>query len=157
MKNTNPHQMTIYLTALLIVLGFYANAQDIVPKDLNTEVFSIEKSTALLEEYGRVNMFMTGDANTYGLKDVSSGILSIFPGNEAHPPHQHVEEEFLLITKGSGTWNINGKEIKAKTGDLLYASPWDMHGIYNSDTTNLEFFFVKWNNKGLPLPEDKKQ
>jgi len=35
----------------------------------------------------------------------------------------------------------------------LYAAPWDLHGITNTGKEEMQFFFFKWNNKGLPLPQ----
>ena len=121
-------------------------------EDLESQVFTLGKTDTLKEKFGTVNLF-TEAASTFGTKNVTTGVLTILPNNEAHPPHIHAEEEYLLITKGSGTWSLNGKEFPAKTGDLLYASPWDIHGIFNSDTTNLEFYFVKWENKGVESPQ----
>jgi len=120
--------------------------------DLSSRVFTLDSAQVINEDFGVINLFTNGESSTYGTKNVTTGILSILPNNEAHPPHKHAEEEYLVITKGSGTWSVNGKEFSAQAGDLLYAAPWDLHGIFNSDTVNLEFYFVKWNNKGLPLP-----
>lgn len=36
---------------------------------------------------------------------------------------------------------------------MLYAAPWDVHGITNTGTTPLTFVVWKWDNKGVPLPE----
>ncbi|MGH7455310.1 MAG: cupin domain-containing protein [bacterium] len=76
----------------------------------------------------------------------------IKPGQEIHPPHQHAEEEFLMIIEGQGTWHLNGKTFAAHKGDVLYAAPWDMHGIKNTGKTSLSFVVWKWNNKGVAPP-----
>ena len=61
-----------------------------------------------------------------------SGYVDLKPGQEPHPPHAHVDEEFLYLVEGSGTWFLNGKTIPAKTGDVLYTAPNDLHGIKNT-------------------------
>lgn len=108
----------------------------------------------LNEQFGTVNLFTEG-ISTFGTEGTVTGILTLKPGSEAHPPHKHAEEEFLLVTKGSGTWSLNGEEFPANRGDLLYAAPWDLHGIINSDTVDLEFYFIKWNNKGVTSPMEE--
>ena len=123
-------------------------------EDLKSQVFSLDQTETLNESFGTVNLFTKGIESTYGTKNVTTGVLTILPKSEAHPPHKHSEEEYLLITKGSGTWSLNGEEFPANTGDLLYAAPWDLHGIFNSDTTTLEFYFVKWENKGVESPKE---
>ena len=84
---------------------------------------------------------------TAATAEVLSGYLDLKPGAEPHPPHQHVDEEFLYIVEGSGEWSLNGKTIPAKAGDVLYTAPNDLHGIKNTGTTPLRFFVAKWRTK----------
>lgn len=86
---------------------------------------------------------------TIGTKDTIVGLAIIEPNNEIHPPHQHAEEEYLYIVEGSGTWTLNGVEIPAKTGDVLYVSPWDMHGIFNTGDIPMKFFITRSSSKGV--------
>jgi quercetin dioxygenase-like cupin family protein len=73
-------------------------------------------------------------------------VVELKAGSEPHPPHQHVDEEFLYVLEGSGTWFLNGKEIPAKTGDVLYTAPNDIHGI-RAGAAPLRFFVAKWRTK----------
>ena len=84
---------------------------------------------------------------TSATAEVLAGYLDLKPGQEPHPPHAHVDEEFLYLVEGSGTWFVNGKSIPAKAGDVLYTAPNDLHGIKNTGTTPLRFFVVKWRSK----------
>jgi len=86
---------------------------------------------------------------TIGTKDTIVGLAVIEPNNEIHPPHQHAEEEFLYIVEGSGTWTLNGVETPAKAGDVLYVSPWDMHGIFNTGDIPMKFFITRSSSKGV--------
>lgn len=70
----------------------------------------------------------------------------------AGSPHQHAEEEYLMVTAGQDTWHLNGKSFAAQTGGFLYAAPWEVHGIKNTGTESLTFVVWKWNSKGLPVP-----
>ena len=83
---------------------------------------------------------------TSATADVLSGVVELKAGSEPHPPHQHVDEEFLYVLEGSGTWFLNGKEIPAKTGDVLYTAPNDLHGI-KAGSAPLKFFVAKWRTK----------
>ncbi len=91
---------------------------------------------------------------TYGTKDVLTGVAVIKPGRRIHPPHRHAEEEYLMVTEGEGTWHLNGKTYEAQPGDILYAAPWDVHGIKNTGEVPLTFVVWKWNSKGVPQPVD---
>jgi quercetin dioxygenase-like cupin family protein len=84
---------------------------------------------------------------TSATAEVLAGYLDLKPGQEPHPPHAHVDEEFLYLVEGSGSWFVNGKTIPAKAGDVLYTAPNDLHGIKNTGTTPLRFFVAKWRSK----------
>ncbi|MGH7495523.1 MAG: cupin domain-containing protein [bacterium] len=103
-------------------------------------------------DWGSFHTYYQGE--TYGTKDVMTGVAVIKPGLEIHPPHQHAEEEYLMVTEGQGTWHLNGKDFNAQKGDMLYAAPWDVHGIKNTGTAPLTFVVWKWNTKGLTVPTE---
>ena len=71
---------------------------------------------------------------TSATAEVLSGYLDLKPGQRAASAAPHVDEEFLYLVEGSGTWFLNGKTIPAKTGDVLYTAPNDLHGIKNTGT-----------------------
>jgi hypothetical protein len=79
--------------------------------------------------------------------------VTLKPGHAPHPPHQHAEEEFMILTEGSGTWTLNDNEMPARKGDVLYAAPWALHGLKNTGDSPLTYYMVKWSNKGVPVPE----
>lgn len=119
------------------------------------EVFSssvVTQQAAKLEkaEWGDFYAYYQGE--TYGTRDALNGVAVIKPGMEIHPPHQHAEEEFLMVLAGTGMWHLNGKSFAAQEGDVLYAAPWDVHGIKNTGEQVLKFVVWKWNTKGMALP-----
>ena len=117
---------------------------------LQSAVVSHQKAQKEDSDWGSFYTYYQGE--TYGTKDVLTGVAVIKAGMEIHPPHVHAEEEYLVITEGSGTWHLNGKNFPASAGDILYAAPWDIHGITNTGETPLTFVVWKWNNKGVELP-----
>ncbi|MCI0378383.1 MAG: cupin domain-containing protein, partial [Gemmataceae bacterium] len=91
--------------------------------------------------------------DTHSTKDMVVLAVHLKPGHEPHPPHQHAEEEFMLLAEGSGTWHLDGKEMPARKSDVLYAAPWSMHGLKNTSDSPLTYYLVKWNSKGAPTPK----
>lgn len=121
--------------------------------DLESQIITENGSIKSVEDWG-VFIVYTDDTktSTYGTENMLTGKAIIKPGREIHPPHQHTQEEFIYIVEGKGTWSMDGVETEAKAGDVMYAKPWDMHGITNTGNTPLTFFVVKWDNKGLKTP-----
>ena len=95
-------------------------------------------------------LFTYYEGESHGTSDALAAVAVIKPGREIHPPHEHAEEEYLMVLEGHGTWHLNGREQPARPGDMQYAAPWDVHGIRNTGTTPLRFVVWKWNSKGVP-------
>ena len=140
-------------TLSLLALGSFvteparAQSATAAAKPKPSFIMSVEGAKRQDFEWGSLYTYDEGE--TYSAKDGLAAVAVIKPGMEIHPPHQHAEEEYVIVAEGNGTWSLNGKESPAKPGDLQYAAPWDWHGIKNTGTTPLRFFVWKWNGKGV--------
>ncbi len=117
-----------------------------------TRVISRSESQREDADWGVFLKYFEGAS--HGAEDVLSGVAEIKPGWEIHPPHTHAEEEYLMVLEGEGVWTVKGEDFPAKAGDMLYASPWESHGIRNTGDVTLKFVFWKWNSSGLPIPAE---
>jgi mannose-6-phosphate isomerase-like protein (cupin superfamily) len=122
------------------------------PSELTSQLLPASK--AVVAEQGKFGEFKTMlCGETRSVSDLLTGVARIEPGQQIHPPHRHVEEEFLLLAKGSGTWHLDGHDSPAREGDLLYVAPWVEHGLTNTSDQPLTFVVVKWNGKGVAKAE----
>jgi quercetin dioxygenase-like cupin family protein len=122
---------------------------------LTSSRVSWAEATATKADWGELRAHFEGE--TYGLGNALAASAVIKPGQENHPPHQHADEEFLIVTEGSGRWHLDGKEFSAAKGDAIYAAPWVMHGIKNTGDAPLTWVVFKWNSKGVKAaPEPRK-
>lgn len=91
-----------------------------------------------------------GDLRTYydgptdQLKSMTAGSLLLKAGMSPHPPHEHPEEEIMVITEGSGEISVEGKVTKVGPGSMMYCAANRLHGIVNTGKTPLLFYFYKW-------------
>ncbi len=147
---------TIYIS-LALATSFSAGIfLDNIVDGIPSKIISQEKAASATDDWGTFITYTDDQTETYSTENMLTGVAVINPGMEVHPPHLHSEEEFLIVLEGTGTWNLNGKELPAKKGDLLYAYPGDLHGITNTGTDTLKFFVVKWNGKGVEKPDVDK-
>lgn len=109
----------------------------------------VSQEQALRQDFDWGSLYTYYEGESYSTRDGLSAVAVIQPGQQIHPPHEHAEEEYLMVVEGDGTWHLNGEERPARTGDMLYAAPWDVHGIKNTGTTPLTFVVWKWNGKGV--------
>src|SRR5918995_1703769 len=79
------------------------------------------------EPFGDLRIYYTG--RTEQLKSMTAGSLRLKPGMSPHPPHQHPEEEFMVITEGTGEISLEGRILKVAPGSMMYCAAGRLHGI----------------------------
>jgi quercetin dioxygenase-like cupin family protein len=97
------------------------------------------------QPFGDLRVFLEGQ--TVGLKSLTVGSLELKPGQSPHPPHQHAEEEIMLITDGRGEITLAGRVTKVGPGSIMYAGSNRIHGIVNTSDAPLTFYYFKWIGK----------
>jgi quercetin dioxygenase-like cupin family protein len=102
-----------------------------------------EKQAKLTREpFGDLRIYFEG--STGQVKSMTAGSLRLKPGMSPHPPHQHPEEEFMVITEGSGEITVDGATTKVGPGSMMYCAAGKLHGIVNTGKSPLLFYFYKW-------------
>ena len=103
---------------------------------------SAEQAKVTHEEFGDLRIYFDGP--TGQVKAMTAGSLRLKAGMSPHPPHQHPEEEFMVITEGTGELTVDGKSSKVGPGSMMYCAAGRVHGIVNTGKTPLLFYFYKW-------------
>jgi mannose-6-phosphate isomerase-like protein (cupin superfamily) len=94
------------------------------------------------ETFGDVHVYFDGP--TEQLSAMTAGSLRLKPGMSPHPPHQHPEEEIMLVTEGAGEISIDGKITKVANGSMMFCAANASHGIVNTGKVPLMFYYYKW-------------
>jgi mannose-6-phosphate isomerase-like protein (cupin superfamily) len=131
------------LGAMLMMMAAEASAAgDGAHSAWRDTVYNLEGGKTTHAPFGDTTVYFTG--KTGQLKDMTAGCLVLKPGQEPHPPHQHPEEEFLLIGEGTGEILVNGKTVQVGPGSLMYSESNHLHGIKNTGSEPMRFYFFKW-------------
>ena len=112
------------------------------PDKLPATVLDASQAQLTKDTFGETRIYFDGP--TGALAHMTAGSLRLKPGARPHPPHQHEEEEFLLVTEGTGELSIEGRVTKAGPGSMLYCSSNKLHGVVNTGQTPMLFYFYKW-------------
>jgi quercetin dioxygenase-like cupin family protein len=91
--------------------------------------------------------FVQFNGPTRQLAALASGFVTLEPGAQPHPPHQHPEEEIMIVGEGSGEFFINGQAQHVTVGDSLFAEANVLHGVRNTGTSRMTFYFIKMQGK----------
>ena len=109
---------------------------------LPNAVVDASKAKISRESFGELRIFFDGP--TAQLKSMTGGSLLLKTGQEPHPPHQHPKEEFMVSTDGNGEILVNGKKVQVGPGSMMYCEANQLHGVKNTGTKDLLFYFYKW-------------
>ena len=124
--------------AALPVIAHLASAQQ-----AHLSSLVIDPTTAKLthESYGDLKIYF--DGSTEQLRELTVGSLVLKAGMVPHPPHQHPEEEIMLVTEGAGEITIEAQAYPVAPGSMMYCSAQRLHGI-TAGAHGLTFYFYKW-------------
>ena len=122
--------------ALAPAIGLGAEAK------IGNEVFGATKARLQREQFGDLRIYF--DGATDQLKVLTAGSLELKPGMTPHAPHQHPEEEIMLITEGEGEIYLDGKTTPVKPGFMMYCAAGRLHGVTNTGKIPMTFLFYKW-------------
>ena len=147
-------QAAIFLPALVLV-ACASTAQEtgfVENEARESQILSAADVPVDAAEWGDFYAYFTDD--THALSPVLVGVAKLEAGEQIHHPHRHADEEYLRVTKGRGTWSLNGEQQPAQEGDVLFARAWDYHGITAAEDSPLEFVVFKYSARGLNAPTD---
>ena len=109
---------------------------------INNAVLDAGKAKLQREPFGDLRVYFDGPTDQ--LKAMTAGSLELKPGMTPHAPHQHPEEEIMLITSGEGEISLDGKITRVGPGSMMYCAAGRMHGVVNTGKTPMRFFYYKW-------------
>ena len=110
---------------------------------------------ALPSEYvSGCRVFVHYNGPTDQLNGMCTGLAVLDPGATPHPPHQHPEEEFLIVADGTGEIECAGKITHVGPGSIMYCAGNVIHGITNTGKVPMTFYWSKWMAKGFERAPD---
>ena len=95
------------------------------------------------------------DAPTATLDKYSCHVTTLNPGQEPHPPHQHPEEELLIIKEGTLEVMQNGVTNQVNAGGMVFCASEELHGWRNTSTNPVTYYVIKIYPHDLPKPAQK--
>jgi quercetin dioxygenase-like cupin family protein len=117
-------------------------AADATPPKLPNITLDPSKAKSVPDPSGDLRIYFEGPTDQ--LKLMVAGSLKLKPGLSPHPPHSHPEEEFMLVTEGTGWIEIEGKRVDVGPGSMMYCQANKPHAIKNTGKTPMLFYFYKW-------------
>jgi mannose-6-phosphate isomerase-like protein (cupin superfamily) len=83
------------------------------------------------------------------LDELEIHVTTLNPGESPHPPHQHANEELLIVKEGTVETVQNGVPRQVDTGGIIFQASNDMHAIRNIGQTPATYYVIAWT---VPAP-----
>ena len=133
----------ISVTATLGVVGLAQSRKPI----MQSSVFDWNHVEAKATKTGARRDFF--DAPTATLDQLECHVTTINPGEAPHAPHQHPDEELIIVKEGTLEAMQNGVTKQAGPGSIIFEASNQLHGLRNLGKMPATYYVVKWFSPGL--------
>ncbi|MCF0070956.1 cupin domain-containing protein [Dyadobacter sp. CY261] len=95
---------------------------------------------------GGVRTFFRSQTAT--LDELECHVTTLNPGEASHPPHQHPEEEVIIVKEGTVEALVNGQKKTVGPGSVIFQASNQMHAISNVGQTQATYHVFSWHSPG---------
>lgn len=88
-------------------------------------------------------------APTATLDELELHITTLMPGQSPHPPHQHPDEEVIIIREGTVETLLGTRTQRVGPGSVIFQAANQPHAIRNVGDTPATYHVIKWNSPGM--------
>jgi quercetin dioxygenase-like cupin family protein len=136
--------LTVMAITIVETLGVVAAAQD-KPAIQGSTLFDWNAMTPTKTDVGYVRNVLR--APTATLDELEMHVTTLNPGLASHAPHQHENEELIIIREGTLEALMNGTWKRVGPGSVVFNASNVLHGIRNVGTTPAVYHVVNWKSK----------
>ena len=136
------------LAALVVAVAAASSIATVVAQKQiqKSTVFEWSAADTKPNEWGAVRQVVRSPTPT--LDELEIHISTLKPGLSSHAPHQHVNEELLILKEGTLDTSQNGVIRRVGPGGIIFHSSNDMHNVTNVGTTPATYYVVNWKVPG---------
>lgn len=118
---------------------------------MGSSVFDWAATSARPTKVGAVRKLF--EAPTATLDELECHITTLNPGESPHPPHQHPDEELIVVKEGTVESMVGGETRRVGAGSVIFQASNQMHSIRNVGRTPATYHVIKWNSPGMKPPK----
>lgn len=112
---------------------------------LKSSIFDSVQGTIRQTKAGSVLQFL--QSSTAMLEELECHMTTVSPGLPAHSPHEHHDEELVIVKEGEITVLLNGAENRVAAGSVVFMASGEHHGIRNGGHIPARYYVIRWRPK----------
>ncbi len=138
------------VVALIAASGTLAvvAAQQPTPTILKSQVFDWNAMTPKENAYGSTRAIVRAPSVT--LDELEMHVTTLNPGQTSHAPHQHANEELIILREGTLETLSLGQWKRVGPGSIIFNASNDLHGVKNVGTVPAVYHVVNWKSATTP-------
>ena len=138
----------LVVASMAIAVTFCATAlsQSKLPT-MKSSVF--DWNTIVMEKTEKGGLRKFFDTRTETLDQLEVHVTTLNPGVTSHVPHQHPNEEMIIVKEGVVEELVSGEFKKVGAGSIIFQAPNQLHTIRNAGDTPATYFAIKWVSPGM--------
>jgi quercetin dioxygenase-like cupin family protein len=117
------------------------------PDVMGSTVFDWKDMVAKPNKTGEVRQVVQRPTAT--LDELEIHVTTLNPGETPHPPHQHPDEELLIVRQGTVESLNNGQLKRLGPGSVIFQAANQLHSIRNVGSEPAIYHVIKWNSPGM--------
>jgi mannose-6-phosphate isomerase-like protein (cupin superfamily) len=134
--------LAVAAVAMGATMAIVAFAQSTSKPVMRCSVFDWNRIKAEPTKTGARRAFF--DSPTATLDRLECHVTTVNPGEAAHAPHKHPEEELMIVKEGTLESVQEGVTNVVGPGSIIFQASNQMHGVRNVGETSATYFVFKW-------------
>jgi quercetin dioxygenase-like cupin family protein len=135
--------------AICCTLGVIALAAETTPV-MSSAVFDWSSISFKPNKTGSTGTLFTGRTAT--LDNLEVHVTTLDPGQAPHAPHQHPNEELVIVKEGNLEVLIDGNWKKIGPGSVFFIASNQLHGVRNPGPGTATYHVVGWKSSATAAP-----
>ena len=88
-------------------------------------------------------------APTATLDELECHVTTLNAGEMPHPPHQHPDEELIIVKEGTIEVHTGGLTKTVGPGSIIFHASNQMHDMRNVGKTTATYYVLRWKSPGM--------
>ncbi len=130
------------------LIGWSAAAAHSAPATLGPAVFDWAKTTPKPTPVGALRDLVR--ARTATFDELEMHVTTLNPGLVSHPPHQHPNEELIIIREGTVETLSGGAWKRLGPGSVIFNASNSPHALGNVGAKPATYHVINWKTAAIP-------
>ena len=145
---TKRELLFVCITVLVMCIPLAMVAHRNQQPEMSSAVFDYTTIPVKQTKTGESRQFF--QAPTPTLDELELHVTTLNPGESPHAPHQHPDEELVIIREGTVESTVNGIVKRIGSGSVIFQASNQLHSLKNVGTTKAVYHVIKWKTAKTP-------